>query len=166
MQTTLQTPVAPQLSASLKTWWKKQAYRNKAAEWALYFMFISGFLLWGVLAVPWQFERIALILHIIASLILFPLTVLPFWMSHRRLLKNSKKQILKLSGQILDALLIACALSGLFLLLIGNRGDDAGYLAYLTHLLTALFFTPIIMHHSARWSVLQPIWSAFKRLKS
>ncbi len=157
------TPSQPMsLAANVSLWWQRQAYRNKAAEWSLYFMFVTGFVLWNQFTLPWQFERVVLIVHVLSSLILFPAAVLPFWLSHRRLLKGSQKKLLNITGQILDCLLLACAISGVFLFVVGNRGDDMGYLAYLTHLVSALVITPILIRHAARWSVLAPIWSLIK----
>ncbi len=150
------------LTANASLWWQRQAYRNKAAEWSLYFMFVTGFVLWNQFTLPWQLERVVLISHVISSLILFPAAVLPFWLSHRRLLKNSQKKLLLITGQLLDLLLLACAISGIFLFMVGNRGNELGYLAYLTHLVSALVITPILMRHAARWSVLTPIWSLIK----
>lgn len=155
-------PQVISLSANISLWWQRQAYRNKAAEWSLYFMFVTGFVLWNQFTLPWPLERIVLIVHVLSSLILFPSAVLPFWLSHRRLLKNSQKKLLIITGQILDCLLLACALSGVFLFIIGNRGDELGYLAYLVHLVSALVITPILIRHAARWSVLTPIWSLIK----
>lgn len=147
------------LSETFSDWWQRQAYRNKAAEWSLYLIFASGFLLWNVIEIPWQLERLLLPIHIISSLLLFPFIVLPFWLSHRRLLKKSKKTLLRITGQLLDVLLLGCALSGVFLFLVGNRGDDLGWLTYMLHLITALVLTPILMRHAARWSVLKPLWT-------
>ncbi len=146
----------------VRNWWQRQAYLNQAAEWSLYFMFASGLILWELFTLPWAFERLVLISHVIASLIIFPLMVLPFWLSHRRLLKKSQKRLLIITGQLLDLLLLACAASGLFLFLIGNRGDNLGYLAFLIHLISALILAPILMRHAAKWSVLKPLWSLFK----
>ena len=157
------TPSQPMsLTANVSLWWQRQAYRNKAAEWSLYFMFVSGFVLWNQFTLPWQLERVVLITHVLSSLILFPAAVLPFWLSHRRLLKKSQKKLLIITGQLLDCLLLSCAISGVFLFIVGNRGDAMGYLAYLTHLVSALVITPILIRHAARWSVLTPIWSLIK----
>lgn len=163
-----QAITAPQpmsLTANASLWWQRQAYRNKAAEWSLYFMFITGFVLWNQFTLPWELERMVLIAHVLSSLILFPAAVLPFWLSHRNLLKGSQKKLLVVTGQLLDLLLLACAASGVFLFAVGNRGDDIGYIAYLLHLISALIITPLLMRHAAHWSVLKPIWSLLKKLK-
>ncbi len=166
-QASLMTSNPPQTGfKNLAIWWQRQAYRNKAAEWSLYFMFVTGFLLWNQFTLPWGIERILLITHVISSLVLFPAAVLPFWLSHRRLLKHSKKKLLVITGHLLDLLLLICALSGVLLFLVGNRGDDLGHLTYLAHLISALLITPILIRHAAGWSVLKPIWSLFQNRKS
>ncbi len=66
------TPSQPMsLTANVSLWWQRQAYRNKAAEWSLYFMFLTGFVLWNQFTLPWELERMVLIVHVISSLILF-----------------------------------------------------------------------------------------------
>lgn len=142
--------------------WQQLGYRNVIAEWALYALFISGFLLWDVLVLPWEGVRLLLIVHVLLSMLIFPIFILPFWLSHRQLLKTSKKRFLNITGQCLDLLLLLCVASGVYLLIQGNRGDDLGYLVFLAHLISAIILLPIIMRHSYRWSVLQPVWSLFK----
>ncbi|WP_250656463.1 hypothetical protein [Alkalimarinus coralli] len=144
---------------ALSVWWQQLSYRNQAAEWSLYFMFLTGIFLWNQIPVPWQLERLLLVIHVVASLVLFPVTVVPFWLSHRRLLKRSKKKLLKVTGQLIDYILLGCALSGIYLLILGNRGDDLGWVIYMVHLVTALLVVPILIRHAAKWSVLKPLWS-------
>ncbi|UZE95901.1 hypothetical protein [Alkalimarinus alittae] len=147
------------LSEALSQWWQGLSYRNKAAEWSLYFMFVTGFFLWNQVAVPWQVERLLLAAHVISSLLLFPLTVAPFWFAHRRLLTRSKKKLLKVTGQLIDYILLGCVASGIYLVLLGNRGDDVDWLVYMVHLTTALVLMPLLIRHAAKWSVLKPLWS-------
>ena len=71
--------------------WRKAAYQSKSAEFILYFLVMSGLLLWDGFGFPWQVTRPSLAIHFIVSLILFPLFVVPFWLSHRALLKKSQK---------------------------------------------------------------------------
>lgn len=149
----------------IKQIWQQLGYRNKMAEWSLYALFLSGFLLWDILSVPWDGIRVLLILHLLLSIIIFPVYILPFWFSHRRLLKTSKKRLLNITGQCLDLILALCIFSGLYLFILGNRGDDFGNIIFLVHLISALILLPLVMRHSARWSVLQPVWSFFKSLR-
>ncbi len=165
--TTLQEPqIKPQNPVvTVGQWFKSLAYRNQAAEWSLYFMITSGLLLWEPLGLPWAITSLMLAVHLISSLILFPLLVLPFWLSHRALLKNSKKKMLVATGQLLDLILYASLMSGIFLFWVGNRGDQIGWWAYIIHLITALLLAPLLMKHAAKWSVLAPLWSLLAKLK-
>lgn len=153
------------ISAFVSDWWQQLTYRNKAAEWSLYFLFVSGILLWNQVSIPWSLERWLLVIHLLGSLLLFPLVVAPFWLAHRRLLQRSKKKLLKVTGLLLDYLLLGCLLSGVWLVLMGNRGDALGWVAYMTHLVTALVIVPLLIRHAAKWSVLQPLWSVFIKPK-
>ncbi len=146
----------------LKQAWKQLGYRNTITEWSLYALFISGLLLWDIFSLPWDGVRLLLILHVLLSIIIFPIYILPFWLSHRRLLKTSQKRFLNITGQCLDSLLVLCVISGIYLLIQGNRGDSLGNLLFLVHLISALILLPIIMRHSLKWSVLQPLWSIVK----
>jgi len=159
------SPESPKVSLpeAMVGWWNRLAYRNKAAEWALYFMFLSGILLWDQIVIPWPLERMLLVIHVLSSLVLFPLMVLPFWLSHRKLLHSSNKKLLKVTGLLLDYLLLGCALSGVFLVVEGNRGDDFGWFIYMTHLVSAFVILPLLIRHTAKWSVLKPVWSIFIR---
>jgi len=148
---------------TLAGWWQQLAYRNKAAEWSLYFMFVSGIVLWNQIVIPWPLERIFLVVHVLSSLLLFPLIVLPFWLTHRKLLRSSSKKLLKITGLLLDYLLLGCALSGVFLVLEGNRGGDFGWFIYMVHLVSAFVIFPLLIRHTAKWSVLKPLWSIFLR---
>jgi hypothetical protein len=47
----------------------------------------------------------------------------------------------------------------------GNRGDYFGEVVFLVHLISALVLLPLIIRHSARWSVLLPFWSFLKSLR-
>jgi hypothetical protein len=150
----------------LKQGWQELGYRNTLAEWSLYALFLSGLLLWDVFSLPWQGIRWLLISHLLLSIIVFPIYVLPFWLSHRRLLKKSNKRLLNVTGQILDILLSVCVLSGLYLLIQGNRGGELDFLIFLAHLISAIILFPVLMRHSYKWSVLQPIWSLVKKIPS
>lgn len=165
VESKLEHKVQP-LGLRLKQAWQQLGYRNTLAEWSLYILFFSGILLWDIFTLPWQGVRWLLISHLLLSIIIFPIYVLPFWLSHRRLLKKSNKRLLNITGQFLDILLSVCVLSGVYLLIQGNRGDELGYLIFLAHLISAIILLPILMRHSYKWSVLQPLWSLVKKITS
>ena len=144
----------PSLSKLLKTWWKARAYKNKGAEVVLYLMFVSGILVWAWLDISWHITRLMLPVHIVFGLFIFPVTVLPFWLSHRNLIKQSKKQFLKRTGTALDYLLVVCSVSGIYLVFWGAPGNDLGWLVQNIHFYSSWLLVPLIFSHAFRWSVL------------
>lgn len=153
----------PAAKGKLSSWWRRVAYRHKAAELSLYLLFFTGIPLWSLFDLPWSGERVLLLIHCLGSLIAFPLLILPFWLSHRRLWEASRNQRLRKTGRYLDLLMLFCALSGLYLLLLGNRGEWLGNFNHYLHLISALPLTLILLRHAARWSVLRPIFCLLAR---
>lgn len=153
----------PVTGTNRTSWWRQLAYRHKAAELSLYLLFLTGLPLWSLFSLSWEGERFLLLIHCLGSLILFPLLVLPFWLSHRRLWQTSRKPWLKKTGRYLDLLMLICAVSGIYLLLLGNRGEWLGNSSHYLHLISALPLTLILLRHAARWSVLRPVISLFVR---
>ncbi len=148
----------------LLRWWHDLAWRHRSAELSLHLLFISGIPLWSSLFIlSWDTERTLLFVHSIAGLVLFPLSVLPFWLSHRRLIQRSRKPLLKKTGRVLDLLLLLSALSGFYLMLIGNRGDLSGAIAHYLHLVTAVPLCLLLIRHALRWSVLSFLYRPFLR---
>ncbi|MEH6648616.1 MAG: hypothetical protein V7707_01175 [Motiliproteus sp.] len=141
----------------LQRYWGSLAYHHRLAEAALYLLFVTGLPLWNIFTLPWQGTRALLFAHVVAGLLLFPLSALPFWLSHRRLLQNSHKPKLKKTGQLIEWLLIFSALSGVYLLLLGNRGEWLGVFNHYIHLITAIPFAILLLIHAWRWSVLQSV---------
>ena len=152
---------SPSLAEQLSRFKRWQAYRNKAAEWVLVFLFVSGVLLWETLPISWPVFRWSLLLHSIAGLLLFPLTTALFWWAHRGLLERSNKPFLRLTGQILDWLLALCGLSGIVLLFWGAAGNQIGELTSDLHWITGLLLGPLTLRHAWRYSALRAL-SPFK----
>ncbi|WP_239685949.1 hypothetical protein [Photobacterium swingsii] len=105
-------------------WWTSLAYHHKWAESLLYMMFFSGILLWDRVGVTWQVERWLLLAHMLAGATLFTLIVGAFWGAHRRLIIKSHKPFLRQTGTLIEWLLIACSLSGFYLIFYGNTGNS------------------------------------------
>ncbi len=146
------------------SWWRRLAYRHKAAELSLYILFLTGLPLWSLFNLSWEGERLLLLAHCLGGLMLFPLLILPFWLSHRRLWENSRNQRLRRTGRYLDLLMLLCTLSGIYLLLLGNRGEWLGNFSHYLHLISALPLTLFLLRHAARWSVLRPFSCLIARL--
>jgi len=141
--------------------WRKLSYQSKPAEFILYILVISGLLLWDGFELPWQITRAALGIHFLISLLLFPVFVLPFWLSHRDLMKSSRKPFLRKSGTIIEYVLITILLSGLYLSFFGNRGDLLGDMAYWLHLLPSVPLAALVYIHAKRWTMFKTLkWLA------
>lgn len=140
---------------ALRTFWVREGYRSHPAELVLYILTISGLMLWVGFDLPWQWQRTTLTLHILGSLLLFPIFVLPFWLAHRSALRRSQKSFLRRTGRIIEYGLAALTLSGFYLAFFGNRGGIAGGVAYWAHLLPSVPIALLIARHALRWSILK-----------
>lgn len=139
---------------SLKGYWLKQAYRHKNAEKLMYVMFVSGFLLWDQLSLPWTIERWLLLAHMVIGVSLFLWIVGMFWSAHRRLLMRSKKSFLRITGRMTEALLVLCVSSGVYLFFYGVTGNTLSVFIQDVHFYSSLVLTPLVFRHALRWSVL------------
>ena len=164
-------------SELLQRYWQRLAYHHRLAEACLYLLFATGLPLWSLFSLPWIAERTLLLTHILAGLVLFPLAVLPFWFSHRRLLKAAikkpvngnasdirRKHKLRKTGRAIDLLLLLSTLSGVYLLLLGNRGESLGLLSHYVHLITAIPIALLLIIHALRWSILKPVINLVRAL--
>ncbi|MCW8886178.1 MAG: hypothetical protein OQK12_13155 [Motiliproteus sp.] len=157
--------VKQSVSGLLNRWWNRLAYQHRAAESSLHLLFVSGFPLWSVFSISWDLERTLLLAHSLMGLVLFPLYVLPFWISHRRLIQKSRKALLRKTGRALDLLLLLCGLSGAYLILNGNRGDLLGWIIHYLHLVTSIPLTLLLIRHALRWSVLSWLFKPFTGIR-
>lgn len=149
------TSAQPSITFRLQAYYKRLAFHHKKAEFVLYLMFISGLLLWPMINIVWQVERIVLLMHMLAGLTLFPIFVGSFWLSHRRLLKSNQKNFLRKTGTIIEYLLIACTLSGIYLTFWGNTGNNFSILIQDIHFYSSWLLAPLVLAHAWRWTVLK-----------
>ena len=154
-QTQLTVEAPATLIALVRNFRQKQAYKNKAAEWVMLALFVSGLLLWETLPVSWPIFRSALSVHVVAGLFVFPFTTGLFWWAHRKLLVSSNKPFLRITGQILDGLLALCFITGIVLSFWGATGDEASRWISNTHWLTGILLGPVMLRHAWRFSVLR-----------
>jgi DNA-binding beta-propeller fold protein YncE len=148
-------------------WTQRVGYRSRNPEAVLYVCLFSGLILWdrfaGLTEVIWPLLRSALVVHLLVSVVAFPLVVLPFWLSHRQRLKDAPRPsmapgraaFLRWSGQALDVLLALLLASGLWLVLVGNRGDDFGWLVSSTHLSASLVLGVLLLLHAWRFCLMR-----------
>ena len=138
-----------------KSLWKTVGYKSKQAEFVLYLLCISGLLLWEGFDVSWPLVRSGLVVHFVLSIIIFPLFILPFWLSHRKLLNKSGKPVLRVTGQVIEIMLALFFISGFYLVFFGNRGGLDGALTYWAHLLPSVPMILAVIYHAKRWSMLR-----------
>jgi len=144
----------PPLSNAISICWKKLAYRHKTAEFLMYFMFVTGLLLWDRINISWQLERFALLTHMMIGISLFSLVVGAFWSSHRNLLQKSNKRFLKQTGTVIEWLLLVCSLTGFYLFFYGNTGNTLGILIQDIHFYSSWILVPLVFRHALRWSII------------
>jgi len=115
----------------------------------LYALAASGLLLWDGFSLPWSLTATALVAHVLGSVVLAGLCVLPFWIRHRRRLRISRRPEMRLTGRIIETALTLLLLSGVYLFLVGNTGNLAGAVAHQMHLWgTALILLLMIVHRN------------------
>lgn len=141
-------------------WHKRLGYRSRRTEAVLYLALVSGFLLWDEIAsaigLSWGVGRVALVGHYLLTLVLFPLLVVPFWLSHRSHLSSPKASaFLRWSGRGLEVLLAVLLASGLWLALVGNRGDDFGGVVRWAHLIGGGVLGALALAHAWRYSMIR-----------
>ncbi len=142
-------------SVTVSGWWQQLAYHHKWAEFFMYFMFISGLLLWNIISVSWQLERLMLLSHMLVGATLFTLIVGLFWSSHRRLLQTSQKNFLRKTGWVIEWLLIICTLSGFYIFLWGNTGNNVSQTIQNIHFYSSWILAPLVFRHAFRFSILK-----------
>lgn len=129
----------------------------KIIELATYIMFLSGFLLWEDLNITWQAYKLSQISHILLSLVITSLLLIPFVISHtnkhKKTITKTKKSYRKRRQTFLGILigfsLLVLLSSGIYLLLIGNRGGDIyGIASNLIHFYLSFIFIFLIVYHS------------------
>lgn len=132
-----------------------QAYHHVAAEWTLILLFVTGLLLWDRIPVEWGLFRWSLVLHVIGGLLIFPLTTGFFWVAHRKLVSCSCKSFLRITGRIIDVLLLLCFISGLALAFWGATGNTLSLWMSDLHWISGLLLGPLVLRHAWRYSVLR-----------
>lgn len=131
--------------------------KYKLIELTTYIMFLSGFLLWEDLNITWQAYKISQISHILFSLTIMSLLLIPFVISHtnkhKKTIVKTKKSYKKRRQTFLGIFIGFCLLillcSGIYLLLFGNRGGDIyGIASNLLHFYLSFLFIFLIIYHS------------------
>lgn len=135
---------------------KKLSHRlAKPAEAALYGLLITGALLFEPFGLSWQIVRWTLVVHVAAAILFVPCLLIPFWATHRGLVRTTAKAFHRWSGRVLEFMLALILLTGAYLLFIGWNETTTGGLAHWTHLLLSLPLIVLVAAHAWRYSLLK-----------
>ncbi len=110
-------------------------------------MFISGILLWDLFDINWEYYSSIQAIHIILSLIVMGMLIIPFVNIHvyQHRVKNKIKST---NGWLLGITLLLITLSGFYLLIIGNRGGDIyGNYSFYIHLYGSFVLMFLLFYH-------------------
>ena len=110
-------------------------------------MFISGILLWDLFDISWEYYSSIQAIHIILSLIVMGMLIIPFVNIHvyQHRVKNKIKST---NGWLLGITLLLITLSGFYLLIIGNRGGDIyGNYSFYIHLYGSFVLMFLLFYH-------------------
>lgn len=121
--------------------------RFLSVELSLVFAAVSGLLLWELVALPWAWAAPVLVAHVIGGALLIGAVVAPFWIGHRGRLQSSQQPRMRHTGRLIELALLLITASGLYLFLVGNRGEPIGRAAHEIHLwLTFPLATGVAVH--------------------
>ena len=139
--------------------WRWGLWRRlvRPAELSLLVLLASGLIMFDSFGLSWSVVRWGLILHVVAGIVLVPAILLPFWYSHRDLLKVSRRRLRALSGRVLEIGLGLLLLSGLYLWLIGQNGAPFGIAVHWLHLLLAVPLVTLVVVHAWKRSVIKVV---------
>lgn len=112
-------------------------------------MFLTGILQWDILDLEWQKFSIIQFLHIVGSLFLTILLILPFIKIHISKYKKNITKSKNIDGVFLTISLFLILLSGFYLFLVGNRGGDMlGKISYYIHLYGSFVLILFLLKHT------------------
>jgi len=112
----------------------RRALRSRSVELSLGLTAVSGLLLWEVVGVPWAVAAPVLVAHVLGGAALLAVFVAPFWIRHRTRLRTSREPRMRWTGRLIEVALLGIAASGLYLFVVGNRGEPIGRAAEQVHL--------------------------------
>lgn len=123
---------------------------------------LSGLLLWDGFNVGWEIRKWLLAVHPPLTLVFFGLYLFSYLLKHLLYhvpeLKKTKS-FRHVTGTVLAAALVIGSLSGVWLMVVGQRGDGAGIVAHLAHLGSSFLFVAALLLHAGRFRSGSPIAS-------
>lgn len=114
------------------------------------FMFITGVLQWEVIAIEWSYFRMIQAVHVIGSIIISTIFIIPFVNKHvyEHAVVNKIKSN---NGWFLGAILLLITMSGFYLFLVGNRGGDMyGKTSFYMHLYGSFLLILLLFYHTRK----------------
>ena len=121
-------------------------------------MFITGIIQWDIFPLSWEYYNIVQALHIIGSITIFVILIIPFVNMHiykyRKNIIGRKKN--SINGMFLGINLLLITISGVYLFLVGNRGGDIlGVYSFYIHLYGSFLLLFFLWYHSSNSSANQ-----------
>lgn len=126
--------------------------KARTVESVILFSFASGIVLWDLLPLPWEIGRHILFWHAPAALVLLALYLFPYLYAHLTYhLPTLKKASVfqRRAGMALGVMLMINILSGIYLMLLGRRGEMMGEAAYYLHFGSTFAIVVLLLLHSA-----------------
>lgn len=127
---------------------------------SLILLFISGLLLWDWIDLGWGSQRWILFLHAPLAFGMIGYYLLAYIVPHLSYhLPRTKKEtsFKRTSGMALGVMIMVSVISGIWLMIIGQRGDLIGKIAQLSHLTSSLLIVPIFLLHSTLFKSAQSV---------
>ena len=126
--------------------------QTKFVEYSIFIMFFTGILQWDIVTLPWFYFSLIQATHIVSSLIVTVLLIIPFVNIHTYKYRKNivAKKRNSTNGMLLGITLLLITISGFYLFLIGNRGgDDWGMYSFNMHLYGSFALIVFLWFHSA-----------------
>ena len=124
---------------------------------ALLTLFASGLFLWEGMDIGWENQRWILFIHVPLALSLMGYYTVTYIIPHVRyhlIAKKKKgKSLKRTTGIVLGLAILVSIVSGLWLMLIGQRGELIGKIAQIAHLSSSFVMVFLLLLHSTRFKL-------------
>ena len=112
----------------------------------------SGLVLWEPLGLAWSIAAPVLVAHVVVGSLLVAGVIVPFVRLHRRRLRFSHRRQMRVTGRAIELSLLLLVASGIYLLLVGNRGALLDQIAAQLHLWLTPPLVALVVGHVLPWS--------------
>ena len=121
-------------------------------------LFLSGLFLWDGLGLGWENQRWLLLIHVPLALSLigyYALTYIVPHLTYHLPRANKEKSFKRTTGMVLGFAILVSIASGLWLMLIGQRGEPIGAIAQFLHLSSSFVIIILLLLHSTLFKTSQ-----------